>query len=100
MSVVVVGLNHRTTPLPVLEPMTVPPARLPKALHDLAGRDHLSEVAVVSTCLRTEVYAVVERFHDGVADIEAFFESRAGIGWSTGVEVPDSTVATGPNAST
>src|SRR5262252_9770727 len=51
VSVVVVGLNHRTTPLPVLEAMTVPPARMAKALHDLVGRDHLSEVVIVSTCL-------------------------------------------------
>lgn len=46
MSVVVVGLNHRTVPLEVLERMTVSEARLPKALHDLCTRPHLSEAVV------------------------------------------------------
>lgn len=72
MAVVVVGLNHRIVPLPILEPMTVLPARLPKALHDLAGREHLDEVAVLSTCMRTEIYAVASRFHGAVSDIRGF----------------------------
>ena len=79
MSVVVVGLNHRTTPLPVLEAMTVPPARMAKALHDLIGRDHLSEVVIVSTCLRTEVYAVASRFHGAMSDIRNFLSAWGGV---------------------
>ena len=61
MSVVVIGLNHRTVPLDLLERMTVNEANLPKALADLVGRDHVSEAVVLSTCNRTEVYASVER---------------------------------------
>ncbi len=72
MAVVVVGLNHRIVPLPILEPMTVLPARLPKALRDLVGREHLEEVAVLSTCMRTEIYAVASRFHGAVSDIRGF----------------------------
>jgi len=79
VSVVVVGLNHRTTPLSVLEPMTVPAARMAKALHDLSGRDHLCEVVVVSTCLRCEVYAVASRFHGAMGDIRNFFADWSGI---------------------
>jgi glutamyl-tRNA reductase len=79
VSVVVVGLNQRTTPLSVLEPMTVPPARMGKALHDLAGRQHLNEVVIVSTCLRIEVYAVASRFHGAVSDIRNFMSEWAGI---------------------
>ena len=79
MSVVVVGLNQRTTPLSVLEPMTVPPARMAKALHDLSGRDHLSEAVVLSTCLRTEIYAVASRFHGAMSDIRNFFSEWSGI---------------------
>jgi glutamyl-tRNA reductase len=79
VSVVVVGLNHRTTPLPVLEAMTVPPARMSKALHDLVGRDHLTEAVVVSTCLRTEVYAVASRFHGAMSDIRNFLSAWGGI---------------------
>ena len=72
MSILVVGLNHRTVPLEVLERMTVSDARLPKALADLGGRDNLGEVVVLSTCMRTEVYATAERFHGAVVDVRNF----------------------------
>jgi len=73
VSVVVVGLNHRTVPLELLERMNVSPTRLPKVLADLAGREHVSEVVVLSTCHRTEVYAVAERYHGAVQDIRNGF---------------------------
>lgn len=77
MSVVVIGLNHRTMPLDLFERMTVDGARLPKALHDLASREHLGEVVVLSTCNRTEVYAKAERFHGAYADVRNFFGDLA-----------------------
>ena len=78
MSVVAVGLNHRTVPLSALEPMTVPSSRLPKALHDLAAQENLTEVIVLSTCLRTEIYAVAHRFHNAIADIRNFLADWSG----------------------
>lgn len=72
MSVVVIGVNHRTVPLEVLERMSVSDANLPKALHDLATRPNLAEVVVLSTCNRTEVYAVAERFHGAFQDVRDF----------------------------
>jgi glutamyl-tRNA reductase len=72
VSVVVIGLNHRTAPLDLLERMAVTDARLPKALHDLVSREHISEAMVLSTCNRTEVYAVAERFHGAYSDIRSF----------------------------
>jgi glutamyl-tRNA reductase len=65
-------LNHRTVPLELLERMTVSDAHLPKALADLADRDHLSESVVLSTCNRTEIYASVERFHAAYQNIRDF----------------------------
>ena len=50
MSVVVIGLNHRTAPLDLLERMAVSEARLPKALHDLLSRTNVTEGLVLSTC--------------------------------------------------
>ena len=73
MSVVVIGLNHRTAPLELLERTTVDDSRLPKLLHDLCTRTNLSEAVVLSTCNRTEVYAVAERFHGGYQDVRDFF---------------------------
>jgi glutamyl-tRNA reductase len=70
--VVVIGLNHRTVPIELLERFAVSADALGKALHDLCGRSSVSEAVVLSTCNRTEVYALVERFHPAVADIRDF----------------------------
>ncbi|HEY7069665.1 MAG TPA: glutamyl-tRNA reductase [Acidimicrobiales bacterium] len=72
MSVVVIGLNHRTAPLDLLERMAISDGQLPKALHDLCTRPNISEALVLSTCNRTEVYAVAERFHGAYSDIRGF----------------------------
>ena len=66
MSVVVVGVEQRDAPLELLERVAINDASLPKALGALRDRSNLAESVIVSTCLRTEIYAVVERFHDGV----------------------------------
>jgi glutamyl-tRNA reductase len=79
VSLVVVGLNYRTAAVELLERMTVPSAGLPKALHDLAGREHLAEVALLSTCNRTEVYARTTRFHDGIDDVRHFLADCSGL---------------------
>ncbi len=78
MSIAVVGINHRTVPLAALEPMIVAPVDLHKALSDLSSRPHLDEVVVVSTCMRTEVYALVNRYHGAMADIREFLAAWSG----------------------
>ena len=77
MSVVVVGLNHRTVPLALLERVTIDGARLPKALHDVLSHNHVSEAVVLSTCNRTEVYVVAEKFHPAYGDLRTFFSELA-----------------------
>ncbi len=79
MSVIVVGLNHRSVPLPLLERMTVSRQRVPKALHDLRSRDDVTEAVVLSTCNRTEIYAHAERFHGAVGDIRHFLSELASL---------------------
>ena len=69
---IVVGLNHRTVPLDLLERVTVDAASLPKALHDLRGRANVAEAVLLSTCNRTEIYAVGETFHGAVAELRDF----------------------------
>jgi len=72
MSFVVIGLNHITAPLNVLEQVSIGADDLPKALHDLHQRPHISEAVVLSTCSRTEVYVEAERFHGAFQDIRDF----------------------------
>ncbi len=69
MSLLVVGLSHRTAPVHVLERATIDADASAKLLHTLLGSDHVAEALVLSTCNRVEVYAVVETFHGGVTDI-------------------------------
>jgi glutamyl-tRNA reductase len=64
-------------PLDLFERMTIDGARLPKALHDLQSREHIGEVVVLSTCNRTEVYAIAERFHGAYADVRNFLSELA-----------------------
>ncbi|MFK8024647.1 MAG: glutamyl-tRNA reductase [Ilumatobacter sp.] len=69
MSILVVGVNHRSGPLPLLERLTIAPAELGKRVAGLARRDNVREATVVSTCNRTEVYVIAERFHGAYADV-------------------------------
>jgi glutamyl-tRNA reductase len=72
MSILVIGVNHRSGPLALLERVTIAPEALDKSVAVLAARDNVREVAVLSTCNRTEVYAVTEKFHGAYADIRDF----------------------------
>jgi glutamyl-tRNA reductase len=72
MAIVVVGLNHRTAPISLLERLAIPEDRTAKALHHLLTFEHVLEGVVLSTCNRIEVYAIVSRFHGGAQDLRNF----------------------------
>ncbi|MFT5201768.1 MAG: glutamyl-tRNA reductase [Candidatus Aldehydirespiratoraceae bacterium] len=59
--------------------MTVAPDDMGKALSGLGEADNLSEVVVLSTCNRIEVYAFAERFHGGYQDVREFLARHAGL---------------------
>jgi glutamyl-tRNA reductase len=66
VSVLVVGVSHRTAPVPVLERLTLDAPGVDKLLHAVAGCDQVQEAAVLATCNRVEIYADVDRFHGSV----------------------------------
>jgi glutamyl-tRNA reductase len=72
MSVVVIGLNHRSIDLDRLGRMTVADTDLPKSLADLASRANIAEAVVLSTCNRVEVYVLAERFHGAYDDVRQY----------------------------
>lgn len=80
MSILLLGVNHRTGPLSMLERVSIAEAELAKSVETLVGRDNVREAVVISTCNRTEVYAVTERFHGAYADIRDFFCDRGHLG--------------------
>jgi glutamyl-tRNA reductase len=69
VSVLVVGLSHKSAPVVTLERAAVSGDTLTKLLRDVAQAEPVAEAFVVSTCNRVEVYAEVDRFHAGVTAI-------------------------------
>ena len=78
MSVLVIGISHRTAPVDVLERIALDADDVLKLLLDVAGSEHVSECAVLATCNRVEVYAEVDRFHGSVEDLSRLLIARAG----------------------
>ncbi len=60
MELLIVGVNHQTAPVALREKIAFTPEQLGPALKDLASQDKIEEVCILSTCNRTEVYAVAE----------------------------------------
>ena len=79
VSVMVVGLSHRSAPVEVLERAAVSVPDVPKLLDELLQRSHVSECLLLSTCNRIEVYAVVDAFHGGLADISSVLARHAAL---------------------
>lgn len=60
MSILVIGISHRTAPVEVRERYALPPARVPKALDALRQQGLGQEAVLVCTCNRTELYVHTE----------------------------------------
>lgn len=60
MQLVVLGLNHRSAPVHVREQFSFDKSELGEALDHVYEHDQVSECVVLSTCNRTELYAVIE----------------------------------------
>jgi glutamyl-tRNA reductase len=78
VSLLAVGVSHKTAPVALLERFAMAAEERVKALHELVGSDHVSEALVLATCNRIEVFAEVERFHGGVTDVSRVLARQAG----------------------
>ena len=76
MSVLVVGVSHKTAPVAVLERLALDDAGVGKLLHEVSMAEHVSEATVLATCNRVEVYAEVDRFHGSVETISRLLCER------------------------
>jgi glutamyl-tRNA reductase len=79
VSVLVVGLSHKSAPVAALERAAVSGDTLAKLLSDLARAKPVAEAFVISTCNRVEVYADVDRFHAGVTVICELLARHCGV---------------------
>jgi len=78
VTVLAVGVSHRSADVDVLERAAVPSDELDKVLGELLDLDHIAEALVLSTCNRVEVYAVVDAFHGGLSDVLGVLARRTG----------------------
>jgi len=79
MSVLVVGLSHKSAPIATLERACVSGDSLRKLMGDIVRLPDVAETFVISTCNRVEVYADVDRFHGAVAGICELLSRHSGI---------------------
>jgi glutamyl-tRNA reductase len=78
MSVLVVGISHKSAPVEVLEKLALDSDGAIKLISDVMGGEHVSEATAIVTCNRLEVYAEVDRFHGSVEDLSGLLVARAG----------------------
>lgn len=77
MSVLALGVSHRTADLALLERLAIPADELPKVLRSLLALDHVIEAAALSTCNRVEVYVHATMFHPAVDELREWLSLRA-----------------------
>ncbi|MER6633789.1 glutamyl-tRNA reductase, partial [Streptomyces sp. NPDC000987] len=80
MSLLVVGLSHRSAPVSVLERAALASDAQVKLLHDTVAAEPATEAAVLATCNRIELYADVDKFHAGVAELSTLLARHSGVG--------------------
>ncbi|MFD3626733.1 MULTISPECIES: glutamyl-tRNA reductase [unclassified Streptomyces] len=80
MSLLVVGLSHRSAPVSVLERASLGVDAQSKLLQDTVAAEPAAEGAVLATCNRIELYADVDKFHAGVAELSTLLAQHSGVG--------------------
>ncbi|TGA96690.1 glutamyl-tRNA reductase [Streptomyces sp. MZ04] len=79
MSLLVVGLSHRSAPVSVLERAALAADAQAKLLQDTLAAEPAAEAAVLATCNRIELYADVDKFHAGVAELSTLLAQHSGV---------------------
>ena len=72
MHTIVVGLNYKTAPVEIREKLSFIEQDIPNAMQALQEQKSILENVIVSTCNRTEIYAVVDQLHTGRYYIKQF----------------------------
>ncbi|MET9776753.1 glutamyl-tRNA reductase [Streptomyces sp. NPDC006367] len=80
MSLLVVGLSHRSAPVSVLERASLSADAQSKLLQDTVAAEPAAEAAVLATCNRIELYADVDKFHAGVSELSTLLAQHSGVG--------------------
>jgi glutamyl-tRNA reductase len=79
MSVLVIGVSHRSAPLSLLEQVSLDAGGVESVTAALASSENVAETVVVATCNRVELYAEVATFHAGLADLSSALSEVTGV---------------------
>lgn len=79
MSLLVVGLSHRSAPVSILERAALSADAQAKLLQDALAVEPVVEASVLATCNRIELYADVDKFHAGVAEVSTLLAQHSGV---------------------
>ena len=78
MQLIVLGLNHKTAPVAVRERFSIPKESVRKGLRHLNEYESLNEAVVLSTCNRSEMYAVVDNADEDLPTLKQFLFDLTG----------------------
>ncbi|HEY2489491.1 MAG TPA: glutamyl-tRNA reductase [Streptosporangiaceae bacterium] len=79
MTLLVVGLSHKSAPVGTLERAALAGDDLDKLRRDVFGAQHVGGAFIVSTCNRVEIYAGVDKFHGALSAISDLLARHSGI---------------------
>ncbi len=79
MFIVTVGLNHKSAPVEIRERLNFPEHTQPEALSKLSSYPAVKGCVILSTCNRTEVYAVTTDVDAGITAVKNFLGRHCGI---------------------
>jgi glutamyl-tRNA reductase len=71
-NLVLVGVNHKTTPVEIREKLAFNQAKLEASLEELVSSPEIIENIILSTCNRVEIYARVENTDRGIQLLQDF----------------------------
>lgn len=74
-----IGLTVHSAPVALREQLSIPEAEWPRAIAELTQYPHIEEAAVLSTCNRLELYAVLLSWHPGVREVEDWLCRTSGL---------------------
>lgn len=79
MHILAIGVNYKTAPVEIRERLTFNEADLGEAIKQLQSQKSILENIILSTCNRTEIYAVVDQLHTGRYYIKKFLSEWFGL---------------------
>lgn len=79
MTLVVVGVSHRSAPFDVLDRLATDDTGAQRLVGESLASDHVAEAMALATCNRIEIYADVDRFHGAVDDLGHVLSKASGV---------------------